>query len=82
VPTLQFEPTAKFSETYEQVVAIVPVLSSTVCMRITSVIPTFSNFLYIDKGGGAVLQGPLAVACIPHDLGTLLVSGDEGTACV
>jgi hypothetical protein len=29
-----------------------------------------------------VLQGPLAVACIPHDLGTLLVSGDEGTACV
>jgi hypothetical protein len=28
-----------------------------------------------------VLQGPLAVACIPHDLGTLLVSGDEGTAC-
>lgn len=32
----------------------------------------------LGKGGGAVTEGPLAVACVPHDLGTLLVSGTEG----
>ena len=31
------------------------------------------------KGGGSVLEGPLSVACIPHDLGTILLSGMEGT---
>mgnify|MGYP005993770713 FL=1 len=30
------------------------------------------------RGGGAVLQGPLSMACIPHDLSTLLVSGTAG----